>query len=107
PGLPVGNRDRMRVSPLDQSLQLAKSMEAVIDCIRGSCRPDGSRTSRPMDDASDFLSVSTNDSNPPDDTHAPHGLSEGQTLAGCYGLVRRLAADGGEIWLANDEVLGK
>ena len=33
---------------------------------------------------------------------------EGQKLAGCYGLTRRLdAGDGPEIWLAVDDVLGK
>jgi serine/threonine protein kinase/formylglycine-generating enzyme required for sulfatase activity len=53
--------------------------------------------------------VSTNDSNPSPDTAAPNGFKEGQTLAGCYALIRRLGnKEGGpEIWLATDDVLGK
>ena len=52
--------------------------------------------------------MSTNDPNPPSDTPASNGFSAGQTLAGCYGLLHRVGAgDAGEIWLANDEVLGK
>ena len=52
--------------------------------------------------------VSTNDPNLPPDTAATTGFSEGQKLAGCYALLKRLTVAGGpEVWLANDEVLGK
>ncbi len=53
--------------------------------------------------------MSTNDSNPSPETAAPKGFQEGQTLAGCYALIRRLGnKEGGpEIWLATDDVLGK
>lgn len=61
-----------------------------------------------MDVADNIFSVSTNDSNSSPDTAAPNGFSEGQTLAGCYALLRRLdAGKGPEVWLANDDVLGK
>ena len=54
-------------------------------------------------------SVNTDDSNSPKNPPAPTPhFSEGQKLAGCYGLKRRIAgADETEIWLAHDEVLGK
>lgn len=53
--------------------------------------------------------MSTNDSNSSPDTAAPNGFKEGQTLAGCYALIRRLGSkEGGpEIWLATDDVMGK
>ncbi|MEP6672306.1 MAG: protein kinase, partial [Chthoniobacter sp.] len=52
--------------------------------------------------------MSTNDPNPSPDTPASTGFSEGQTLAGCYALSRPVSVgDGTEVWLANDEVLGK
>lgn len=61
-----------------------------------------------MDVADNIFSVSTNDSNSSSETAAPNGFTEGQTLAGCYALIRRLdAGKGPEIWLANDDVLGK
>jgi serine/threonine protein kinase/formylglycine-generating enzyme required for sulfatase activity len=50
----------------------------------------------------------TTDSNPPPDTSTAASFSEGQILAGCYALSRRLDAGAGhEVWLASDEVLGK
>ena len=53
--------------------------------------------------------MNTDDSNSPKNPPAPTPrFSEGQKLAGCYGLKRRIAgADETEIWLAHDEVLGK
>ncbi len=53
--------------------------------------------------------MNTDDSNSPKNSPAaPPQFSEGQKLAGCYGLKRRIAgADETEIWLAHDEVLGK
>ena len=53
--------------------------------------------------------MNTDDSNSSKNPPAPTPrFSEGQKLAGCYGLKRRLAgADETEIWLAHDEVLGK
>ena len=53
--------------------------------------------------------MNTADSNSPNNPPAPTPrFSEGQKLAGCYGLKRRIAgADETEIWLAHDEVLGK
>ena len=56
-----------------------------------------------------FPTVNTNDSNSADHSSAPTPrFSEGQKLAGCYGLKRRMAGGGEtEIWLAHDEVLGK
>ena len=53
--------------------------------------------------------MNTDDSNSPKNSPAPTPqFSEGQKLAGCYGLKRRIAdADETEIWLAHDEVLGK
>ena len=47
----------------------------------------------------------TSAQNPPAPTPS---FSDGQKLAGCYGLKRRLGAAGEpEVWLAHDEVLGK
>lgn len=61
-----------------------------------------------MDAARIILLVSTNDPTSSPDTAAPNGFTEGQTLAGCYALLRRLdAGKGPEIWVANDDVLGK
>jgi serine/threonine protein kinase len=53
--------------------------------------------------------VNTNDPNPtPDTPAAATSFAEGQRLAGCYVLTRRLASGhGAEVWLAQDEVLGK
>jgi len=52
--------------------------------------------------------VSTTDPTSSPDSPASTGFSEGQTLAGCYALSRRISDGGGpEIWLAQDEVLGK
>ena len=55
------------------------------------------------------ISVNTNESNAPMNTPATTSrFSEGQKLASCYGLKRRIAGTGeAEIWLAHDEVLGK
>ena len=53
--------------------------------------------------------VSANEPNPKSDTPtATTSFAEGQKLAGCYLLTRRLAGGrGAEVWLAHDEVLGK
>ncbi len=52
--------------------------------------------------------MSTNDLTSPPDSTVASAFAEGQTLAGCYVLSRRLAADAGrEVWLASDDVLGK
>jgi len=60
---------------------------------------------------SQFISnyVSTNNPNSPQEPAVTtHSLTEGQKLAGCYALNRRLlASDATEVWLATDEVLGK
>ena len=51
--------------------------------------------------------VNTNDSNSAKNPPAPTSrFSEGQKLAGCYGLKRRVPGEA-EVWLAHDEVLGK
>ncbi|HEY3900953.1 MAG TPA: SUMF1/EgtB/PvdO family nonheme iron enzyme [Chthoniobacter sp.] len=52
--------------------------------------------------------MTTNDLNPPPDTSATTAFAEGQKLAGCYALLRRITSSPGpEVWLADDEVLGK
>ena len=60
---------------------------------------------------SQFISnyVSTNNPNSPQEPAVTtHSLAEGQKLAGCYALNRRLlSSDATEVWLATDEVLGK
>ncbi len=53
--------------------------------------------------------MSTPDPNPTTPpTASAFNFTEGQKLAGCYVLARRLATgDDAEVWLAHDEVLGK
>ena len=52
--------------------------------------------------------VSTNELNPPPDTSTDVAFAEGQQLAGCYALLRNMTVgQGPQVWLANDDVLGK
>jgi len=52
--------------------------------------------------------VNTNEPKSPNNISQQSRFSEGQKLAGCYGLKRRIAGtDELGIWLAHDEVLGK
>ncbi len=67
------------------------------------------RTSDPSRETTVFFPVSTTEPTPSNDpTATPNPRAEGGKLAGCYVLVRRLeVGEGAEVWLAQDEVLGK
>ena len=52
--------------------------------------------------------MTTNDLNPPPDSSTTAVFAQGQKLAGCYALLRQITSGAGpQVWLADDEVLGK